>query len=182
MQDVTVTRVQTRQEYRLPSSPSFKCNVLSESLSVDSQNIPCATLKRSGSWVISVHISLVTTYSTRVYRIVNGLVWQKGTVVKAYNTVVFLCRLYLLITLTGLEISLFKEQDQVNINTQWIFVILRGKVLHLKATRQKQRSLLHDRFAFEQCSFLIFPAHPLPRTFLYESTLAFFLQCRPFTN
>jgi hypothetical protein len=41
------------QEYRLPSPPSFKSNVLRESLSVDSQNIPCATLKRRGSWVIS---------------------------------------------------------------------------------------------------------------------------------
>jgi hypothetical protein len=36
------------QEYRLPSLPSFKCNVLRESLSVDSQNIPCATLQRKG--------------------------------------------------------------------------------------------------------------------------------------
>jgi hypothetical protein len=33
------------QEYRFPSSLSFKCNVLRESLSVDSQNIPCATLQ-----------------------------------------------------------------------------------------------------------------------------------------
>ncbi len=43
------------QEYRLPSPPSFKCNVLRESLSVDSQNIPCATLKRRGSWVIFIY-------------------------------------------------------------------------------------------------------------------------------
>jgi hypothetical protein len=43
MQDVSVTRQQsTVQEYRLPSPPSFKCSVLRESLSVDSQNIPCA--------------------------------------------------------------------------------------------------------------------------------------------
>jgi hypothetical protein len=42
------------QEYRVSS---FKCNVLRESLSVDSQNIPCATLvKRRGSWVISVYL------------------------------------------------------------------------------------------------------------------------------
>ncbi len=43
------TRVQT------PLSPLYgiKCNVLRESLSVDSQNNPCATLKRRGSWVIS---------------------------------------------------------------------------------------------------------------------------------
>jgi hypothetical protein len=45
------------QEYRLPSPPSMKCNVLRESLSEESQNIPCATLKRRGSWVISVYIS-----------------------------------------------------------------------------------------------------------------------------
>ncbi len=44
------------QEYRLPSSPFFKCNVVRESLSVDSQNIPCATLKRRGPWVISVYL------------------------------------------------------------------------------------------------------------------------------
>ncbi len=31
-------------------------NVLRESLSEDSQNIPCATLKRRGSWVISVYL------------------------------------------------------------------------------------------------------------------------------
>jgi hypothetical protein len=37
----------------LLSPPSFKCNVLRESLSVDSQNIPYATLKRGGTWVIS---------------------------------------------------------------------------------------------------------------------------------
>ncbi len=34
------------QDYRLPSLPSIKCNVLRESLSEDSQNIHCATLKR----------------------------------------------------------------------------------------------------------------------------------------
>jgi hypothetical protein len=41
------------QEYRLPSPLSFKYNVLRESLFVDSPNIPCATLERRGSWVIS---------------------------------------------------------------------------------------------------------------------------------
>ncbi len=35
------------------SPPSFKCNVLRESLSEDSQNTPCGTLKKRGSWVIS---------------------------------------------------------------------------------------------------------------------------------
>jgi hypothetical protein len=37
-------------------APSFKCNVLRKSHSVDSQNISCATLKRRGSWVISVYL------------------------------------------------------------------------------------------------------------------------------
>ncbi len=55
MQDVTVEDYRV-QEYRLPSPPPFKCNVLRESLSVDSQNILCATLKRRGSWVISVYL------------------------------------------------------------------------------------------------------------------------------
>ncbi len=44
MQDVTVAR---QQSTRVQTPPSFKCNVLRESLSVDSQNIPSATLK---SW------------------------------------------------------------------------------------------------------------------------------------
>jgi hypothetical protein len=56
MQDVIVARLQSTRVCRLPSSPSFKCNVLRESLSVDSQIIPCATLKRRGSWVISVYL------------------------------------------------------------------------------------------------------------------------------
>ncbi len=42
------------QEYGLPSNSSFKCNVLLESLSEVSQNIPGATLNRRGSWVISI--------------------------------------------------------------------------------------------------------------------------------
>ncbi len=33
-------------------------NVLRESLSEDSQNIPCATLKRRGSWVMSIYLWL----------------------------------------------------------------------------------------------------------------------------
>ena len=55
MQDYTVTRLQSTR-VRLPSPPSIKCNVLRESLSEDSQNIPCATLKKMGSWVISVYL------------------------------------------------------------------------------------------------------------------------------
>ncbi len=55
MQDITVARLRsTRVQTPLP--PSFKCNVLRESLSVDSQNIPCGTLKRRGSWVISIYL------------------------------------------------------------------------------------------------------------------------------
>jgi hypothetical protein len=44
------------QVYRLPFSPSIKCNVLRESLSCDCQNIPCAKLKRRGSWVIPIYL------------------------------------------------------------------------------------------------------------------------------
>jgi hypothetical protein len=55
MQDVTVTaRLQSTGVQAPPST--FKCNVLRESLSVESQNISCATLKRRGSWV-SLYIS-----------------------------------------------------------------------------------------------------------------------------
>jgi hypothetical protein len=43
-------------EYNRIDSPPCKCNVLRESLSVDSQNIPCATLKRRRSWVVSVYL------------------------------------------------------------------------------------------------------------------------------
>ncbi len=52
MLDVKVARLYRVQEYRLPSPPCIKCNVLHESLSEDSQNIPCATLKRRGSWTL----------------------------------------------------------------------------------------------------------------------------------
>ncbi len=52
-EDVTVARL---QEYRLPSPLFFKCNVLRESIFVDSQNVPCATRKRRGSWVISIYL------------------------------------------------------------------------------------------------------------------------------
>jgi hypothetical protein len=48
MQDIYTLQDYRVQEYRLPSPPSIKCNVLRESLSEDSQNIPCATLKRIG--------------------------------------------------------------------------------------------------------------------------------------
>ncbi len=39
-----------------PLPPSIKCSVLRESLSEDSQNLPCAAQKRRGSWVISIHL------------------------------------------------------------------------------------------------------------------------------
>jgi hypothetical protein len=43
IQDVTVSRLQsTRVLEKTTLSPFFKCNVLRESLFVDSQNIPCA--------------------------------------------------------------------------------------------------------------------------------------------
>jgi hypothetical protein len=48
------------QEYRIAYPPSFKCNVLRESLSVESQNIPCAALNRGGA-VGNLCISLVAT-------------------------------------------------------------------------------------------------------------------------
>jgi hypothetical protein len=62
MQDITVARLQSTIA-ETPLSPSFKCNVLRETISVDSQNIPCATLKRSGSWVISVYSCCGDMYS-----------------------------------------------------------------------------------------------------------------------
>ncbi len=49
MQDNMVTRL-------------IKCNVLHDSLSVDSQNIPIAILKGRGSWVISVHLCKKCTF------------------------------------------------------------------------------------------------------------------------
>jgi hypothetical protein len=58
MQDVTVVRLFSIQEFRLPPPPSIKCNVLRESLSEDSQNNPCATLKRRGvaGYLYRVHL------------------------------------------------------------------------------------------------------------------------------
>jgi hypothetical protein len=53
MQDTSRLQDYLVQEYRLPSPPSIKCNVLRESLSEDSQTIPCAILKRRWSWEIS---------------------------------------------------------------------------------------------------------------------------------
>ncbi len=58
MKDFTAVRLQSTKKYRLPSPPSVKCNVLRESLCEESQNIPCATLKRRGSWFISIHFWL----------------------------------------------------------------------------------------------------------------------------
>jgi hypothetical protein len=60
------TRVQT------PLSPSIKCNVLRESLSEDSQNIPWATLKRRGLWVISVYLWQGVTKRCRLSLLTNS--------------------------------------------------------------------------------------------------------------
>ncbi len=57
MQNTTAARV---KEKRLYTPPSSKCNVLCESLSEDSQNIPCATLRRRGVVVV---IYLWSSYS-----------------------------------------------------------------------------------------------------------------------
>ncbi len=54
-QDNMVARLQST---RVQTPLSIKCNVLRKSLSEDSQNIPCATLKRRGSWVISIYLWL----------------------------------------------------------------------------------------------------------------------------
>jgi hypothetical protein len=65
MQDITVARLQT------PLSPSFKCNVLRESLSVDSQNIPCATLKEKGvvgNLYISLSLGIIHMFTTTIVR------------------------------------------------------------------------------------------------------------------
>jgi hypothetical protein len=48
IQDLTVARLESTKVQN-PISPSIKCNVLHDSLSEDSQNIPCATLKRRES-------------------------------------------------------------------------------------------------------------------------------------
>ncbi len=57
MQDTTVARLQSTR-VRLSSPPSINCIVLRENLSEDSQNIPRATLKTRGSWLISVPLRL----------------------------------------------------------------------------------------------------------------------------
>ncbi len=44
MQDVTAARTQTTRVQTPLSPPSFKFNVLCESLSMGTQNIPCETL------------------------------------------------------------------------------------------------------------------------------------------
>jgi hypothetical protein len=55
MKDNTVARLQSTR-VQTPLSLSIECNVLRKSLSGDSQNIPCATLKRKGSWVIFIYL------------------------------------------------------------------------------------------------------------------------------
>ncbi len=61
MQDVTVARLQSTRVYGRLSPPSFKCKVLLESLSEESQNIPCATLREEGRVVVNLCVSLYGT-------------------------------------------------------------------------------------------------------------------------
>ncbi len=67
--DVTVARLQSIQGYKLPSPPSVKWNVLRESLSVDSQNIPCSTLRRMGPVIF---ISLVNCLDSSLVSLSQG--------------------------------------------------------------------------------------------------------------
>jgi hypothetical protein len=59
--------IERLQSTRVQTPLSFKCNVVRESLSVDSQNIPCAVLKRRGSWVISVYLCSEQISCSRKY-------------------------------------------------------------------------------------------------------------------
>jgi hypothetical protein len=60
MQKVTVTARLQSTRVQTSSPLSFKYNVLRESLSLDSQNIPCASLKRRGSWMIFLYLCFQT--------------------------------------------------------------------------------------------------------------------------
>ncbi len=61
MQDNTVARLPSTR-VQTPLSPLyFKCTVLRESLTEDSQNIPGATLKKRRSWVISIYLCVELT-------------------------------------------------------------------------------------------------------------------------
>jgi hypothetical protein len=59
-----------------PPPPPFKCDVLRESLSVDSQNVPCATLKRRGSWVTSVYLWQYPKFDERFERLILSSDWR----------------------------------------------------------------------------------------------------------
>ncbi len=54
------------QDYRPPSLPFIKCKVVRESLSEDSQNIPCATLNKEKGVVCNLYLSLVDSYQRKV--------------------------------------------------------------------------------------------------------------------
>ncbi len=54
MQDITVARLHSTRVKDFSLPPLL--NVMRESLSDDSQNIPCAALKRSEKWVISINL------------------------------------------------------------------------------------------------------------------------------
>jgi hypothetical protein len=55
MQDITVARLQITRVQTPLLPPLLNVNVLRESLSEDCQDIPWATVKRRGAWVISVY-------------------------------------------------------------------------------------------------------------------------------
>ncbi len=61
MQDITVARLHSSRVYRVPSPPSIKCNYTAWESLWGQSNILCATLKRRGSWVISVYLWAVLT-------------------------------------------------------------------------------------------------------------------------
>ncbi len=57
MQDIVVASLQ-RTRVQIPLSlSSIKCNVLRESLSVESQNIPCETLREGGTGYLCISLS-----------------------------------------------------------------------------------------------------------------------------
>jgi hypothetical protein len=67
-------------EYRLPSPPSVTCNELRESLTEDSRNISCATLKRRVTWVISISLGRTGVHRTKI-----GKIWLHSVCGPFYN-------------------------------------------------------------------------------------------------
>ncbi len=64
------SRIQGSKRHRIPDPDPQHCSRLPPLLNVidgvDSQNIPCATLKRRGSWVISVYLWSVLCHHTKI--------------------------------------------------------------------------------------------------------------------